>query len=311
MKSKLITLMMALALFTNVMVKGQTTTTVLYDVDFNSNEWLDAFLAAGYNFRDSVPITTGTNPGIAIPFGSDATYVLNINGGFNINGNGFKDVNPGFTSVCGRTFQYCIRLRNGAVTFIQFPGQVAAGTYKMTLYVNNPNATTKSTFYLTDGLPDLATCTDGKETGTNVRWIPPTYLATASISESGAYSPGQVDEEIVIDNITIDNPVSLTIWRDETRFLKVYRIILEKYNDNTSIQSPVNEKTDLFVTGKTLSLSGNVNNADLSVFNLAGIKVFYCKVNSNKVDLQDISAGAYIVKLITQEGETVKKVIIK
>jgi len=303
MKSKIFTLMMAVALLTNVMAQAQTT--VLYDINFSSDEWLDAFAAKGYDFR-----SVAANTAITFGDGTQAYVLTDLNGGFSVNANGFKEPSP-FTSVCGSTFEYSVRLRNGAVTFIGFPEQIEAGKYKMTLYVNNPNATTESTFYLTDGIPATETLTDGKDTGTAIRWIPASYLASATISAANSYSPGQLDEEVILDNIQIEAPVNLNIWKYETRFLKVFRIIMEKYDDNTSIQSPVSEKTDLFVTGKTLSLSGNVNNGDLSVFNLAGGLVFNCKVNSNKVDLQNINAGAYVAKLITKEGETIRKVIVK
>jgi len=308
MKSKLITLMMALALFTGV--KAQS---VWFDANFGEKEWWDALHTASLDPANTENPANATTPpneirmdtlqaGNALNFASGNTFVLeNVvlpYGTFRINANGFRDA--AFTSVCGETFEYSIRLRNSTGTnppesFIEFPE--VANVSKVTVYAQNQNATTESHLSLQKKNSD-----GGWDNVGDAITIPGTNNLTPT---------GALDFEAVYDNININEPVTLRIWKAEQRFMKIFRIVVEKFDDGTSVQSPVSEKPDLFVTGKTLNFSGNVNNADLSVFNLAGIKVFNCKVNSNKVDLQDINAGAYIVKLITKEGEAVKKVIIK
>ena len=306
MRSKLFTLMMALALFSSVKAQG-----VWFDANFGAQEWWDALHTASLDDANTANscneiLMDTLQAGNALNFSAGNTFVLeNVvlpYGTFRINGNGYRDA--AFTSVCGETFGYSIRFRNGSATvpsFIEFPE--LANVSKVTVYAQNPNTASTA-----DNLSLQQKNSDGTWTTLETGSIPAINDLNAGL-DAANYTV--FDSEVVYDNININEPVTLRIYRAEGRFLKIFRIVVEKYDDGTSVQSPVSEKTDLFVTGKTLNFSGNVNNADLSVFNLAGIKVFNCKVNSDKVDLQDISAGAYIVKLITQGGETVKKVIIK
>jgi len=252
-----------------------------FDVDFNTDEWLDAFNDAGYDFR----ATAAGNP---VTFSTDDVSVND----FIFNANGYKEGAP-FTSVCERDFQYSIRLRQQKTpTYIEFPEVANAG--KITLYVQNPN---------TSGTANSLSLQKKNEDGD---WDP---LFQWSVPALNLLSPSS-DYEL---NYRIDTrePVSLRIYREEDRFLKVFRMILEKYDTGSSIKSSNLEKIDLSVTGKTLFLSGIVNNADLSVFDLTGKQVFACRVNSDKIDLQNIDAGIYIVKLIAEQGEITRKVVVK
>lgn len=287
MKSKLFTLIMALALFTGV--KAQD---VWFDANFGTQEWWDAIYDASVAQGVDPPLDMSTiTPGNPLNFSTGTTFVLeNVNGGFRINGNAYRDASP-FTSVCGETFEYSIRLRNGGESFIEFPEFPNAGN--VTVYAQNPNATNDSNL-------NLQKKNDAGD------WV---TIDAQVLPAMDLTPPNPQDYELVF-TVNETGPVTLRLWRSEQRFFKIYRIVLDK-NDNTSIQSTPGDKTDLFVSGKTLSLLGYVNNADLSVFNLAGTLVFNCKANSNTVDLQNINAGAYVAKLTMKEGEIIKKVIIQ
>jgi len=300
MKTKLITLMMALALFTGV--KAQESD-VWFDANFGTQEWWDALHTASI---DQVNVDNGgseivmdtLSAGNALNFAAGNTFVLeNVQipnvGVFRINGNGFRDAAP-LTSVCGDIFEYSIRLRNGSSTvesFIEFPEFPNAGA--VTVYAVNQNATTDSHLSLQ------------KKSADGSKWD--TIGDQQILPGSNSYAPGDYKMTFAADET---GPVTLRLWRTEARFLKIYRIVLEK-NGATSIKSTSGDKSDLFANGKTLSFSGNVNNGDLSVFDLTGNKVFNCKVNSGKIDLQNIDSGIYIAKLVMGQEEITKKVVIK
>ena len=282
MKTKLTILLVAVSLFTNVMAQDN----VWFDVDFSSTEWLDAFKATGYDF-------TAASPGQPTNMGNAAVTVNN----FKVNGNGFREASP-ITSVCGKEFEYSVRLRQNAETYIEFPE--VANVSKVTVYVQNPN---------TDDYSNNNTLTLQKKNGEN--WNDADYPGIIPPLKFLLDYEGTSDYELVFEDLNIDEPVTLRIWRNESRFQKVFRIIVEKYDESSSVKSSLRDKTDIAVDRKTLFLSGNVSNDSLSIFDLVGKQVYNCKVNSDKIDLQDINTGVYIVKLNTEQGEITQKVIIE
>ena len=258
-----------------------------FDVDFSSEEWLDDFLTAGYDFRNANLAAPDNG---AINFGTGTDFVLALNG-FNFNANGYREATP-FTSECGRTFAYSIRMRqNNNPTYIEFPP--VSNARQIVLYVQNPNNAGNQNHLILE------------KKNSSGNWE---LLTEWTIPALNTLSPAS-DFELTYD-IDINEPVSLRIYRAEERFLKVFRIALEKYDAGTSMKSSFREKVDLSVNGKILSLSGNVNNARLSIFDLTGKQVFNCKINSDKINLQNINTGVYIVRLIDEQGVMTRKILL-
>ena len=338
MKTKLLTLMMAVALFTNVMAEESN---VWYDIDFSTDEWLDAFNTA----LAPLLASDGINP--LLPTGDLRTAdakEYNWNNaisvgeeGFSINGNVFKESEP-FTSECGKEFQYSVRFRNGNTSFIEFPIVENAG--KITLYVQNPNqSNSPSTIDIGITVDELISVPPAPTTpeewddvadwnrlankageeigaGKDAMWRPNFPLKRFDVPakdpypDDGGIAQGGLFDQVLTYDININEPVKMRIFRNVGQFIKVFRIVLEKFPTDTSVQPSFLEKITLSVAGKTLSLSGNVSNAGLSIFDLAGKQILNCKVNSDKIDLQNINAGVYIAKLITEQGETTQKIVI-
>jgi len=287
MKTKLTILIMAVSLvtkFTNVIAQENN---VWFDITFG--DYPDSFSAAGYDLSaiaegQNLNTTGGMTPdGIPLTFGD---YTLNFAS------NVFRDV-P-FTSVSevygDKNFVYAIQLRNGtSTTYIDFPTLPNVGKVVLFAYCTNVNN------------DDLVL----QKTEDGVTWE---NLET----ETAINDPADKDKKVTFEYNTPD-PVTLRLTHASStaRYLvRIFRIIVEKYGENSSVQSIFTDKIDLSVNGKTLSLSGDVSNGKLSVFDITGKQVFNCKVNSDKIDLQNINSGVYIVKLITEQGELIQKVIL-
>jgi len=255
-----------------------------FDVDFSSEEWMGYFNEAGYDFK-------AITPGQHLNFEEGTTFVLEDINGFNFNANAFREATP-FTSVCGKTFEYSIRLRqNNNPTYIEFPE--VNNAKQIILYVQNPNTASNM-----NNLTLEKKNAEGK-------WEIVTQWSVPALNLLSTDS----DYELAC-NINIEEPVTLRVYRQEDRFLKIFRIMLEKYNTGSSIKSVCRDNNKFFINRKTLFLPEGASNAKLLVFDLVGKQVYNCEVNSDRIDLQNINPGIYIVKLITKQGETTQKVII-
>ncbi|MCL2651762.1 MAG: sulfatase-like hydrolase/transferase, partial [Candidatus Azobacteroides sp.] len=106
---------------------------VWFDVDFSSNEWLDAFKSA-----------TQVDPGTISPGTMWDNGAANIPVPVTVSGNDFVFNSPvwresaPFTSICGKMFEYGIRFRaNNSMSYIEFPKTDNAG--RLMLYVAHGN----------------------------------------------------------------------------------------------------------------------------------------------------------------------------
>ena len=297
MKTKLSFLIMAVALFTNVKAQDSN---LWFDVTFG--DYPDVFSAAGVTLSD-----IGQDKNFSGTF-TDNTRLTFDGAEFNFATNVYREPAP-FTSTSeeygDKTFEYAIQLRNGnspdsptnpgtTVTYIDFPELQDVG--KLVLFAYCANATS----------PDVMALQKKNDDGS--------WGEVEQITAQGLNAP-DAKNQVLTFAYTSTDPVSLRLTQKGTtqgtdRFLvRIFRIIVEK-NSDASVKSPLADKLGLSVKGKTLSLSGAVNNGNLSVFDLTGKPVFSCKVNSNTIDLQDISAGVYIVKLVTEQGELTQKIVL-
>ena len=321
MKTKITIFITAISLFANVIAQE-----VWYDVNFSSDEWVNAFVQAYTDGLLPNDITT-----VAPGSGTELAATNPAINDFLFNGNVFQDELAPFASVDGvNTFKYCVRMRNNntQMSYIQFPTIDNIG--KVTVYVRNPNAAlSSSTLDLAiagdtndpAGLPFVTPklLTDGGGWRPNYPWhtwdVPaPTYdesFVSGNLTGNIYYDEdGACDMKLEYD-VNLNQPVDMRICRQKAQFMQIYRIVIEKYTTvPVSTQSSSLDKIDMCVNGKILALSGNVNNAGLSIFDLVGKPVFNGKVNSNEIDLQNLNAGIYIIKLIMEQGEVTRKVII-
>ncbi len=256
------------------------------DVDFSSEEWLDAFEEAlGTDIRTASgdPATIGL---------ADGTVVKD----FVFNGNLLKEPS-GFTSVSGKSFQYAIRLRNNSATYIELPELENAG--KIYVYVRNENESVESVLNL------QYKNAEGSWTSANslVRWIVPGYLN---------YEEEAYDMELSYE-INSESPVKLRLHRNEARFMRIYAIKVEKYDAGGSVSVPSTFDKDIHLTvnNKTLLLSQTIDNANLVVYDFSDRQVFNRNINSHKVDLNDLNGGVYIVKIVAEQRELSQKIVLK
>jgi len=289
MKTKLSFLIMAIALFTNVKAQDANT---WFDITFG--DYVSVFTDAGYNNLTTTP--QGSNL-TGTPAFADGQILSFDGNAFTFYANVYRDTV--FNSTYdGKAFEYAIQLKNGnapgTVTYIDFPELQNVG--KVVLFAYCANATN----------PDVMALQKKDDDGS--------WVEVEQITAQGFNDPDPKNQVLTFAYTSTD-PVSLRLTQKGTqqgvdRFLvRIFRIIVEK-NSDSSVKSPLADKLGLSVKGKTLSLSGAVNNGNLSVFDLTGKPVFSCKVNSNTIDLQDISAGVYIVKLVTEQGELTQKIVL-
>jgi hypothetical protein len=269
---------------------------VWFDIDFSTDEWLDAC--------SSVLQNAGKNPydirTLTAPAGIDiGTVTIND---FIINGNVYKEENP-FTSVCGKTFQYAVRLRNNKPSYIEFPAVDNAG--RIILYVRNNNANNAGTIDV--GLRVNA----GDEPDIEGDWKPDYPLMQWEVPGNASYAEGTSDLKFAYD-IDINQPVALRIYRNTGYFVDVFRIVLGKYGseDGTSIQPRLDDKVKINVVNRTVYLSKVLNKAKLSIHDISGRLLFGCEVSSDTIPLNNIKSGIYILKLVTAQNEITKKAII-
>jgi hypothetical protein len=259
---------------------------ILFDEDFNTTEWLDAFteaLSADGTTRD---IRTSTEVEFDIGVGVDVKGFL-FNGVVNRH-------EPSFTSVCGRTFQFNFRLRHDASTYIVFPEVVNAG--KVSVYARNMNATTES-FLNLQIKNELG---EWDNTAPLVRWTVP---------GNEHYVNGASDILLTYDIDSI-GPIELRLHRHQSRFMQIYRIVLEKY-EPSSVRSTFKDEVKLNIVDKTILFSKELTGVEVTVYDFVGRSVVSGSLFSNEMSLQQLDTGIYIVKLKSPEGELVQKVSIK
>jgi hypothetical protein len=301
MKTRLTILLLAL-LFTNSAKADDNN--LWFDIDFSSTTWLDNFSTAfqqlGKDPYDPRQLTTETP---AIDMGLNTPITID---GFIINSPVYREP-AAFTSVSGATAQYAVRFRSNPndMSYIEFPVVDNAG--RITLYVANGNGTTASTIDLAlketqvgeDFIPDV-----------NGGWRPNYPRQQWEVPGFNEYADGAKDLQLTYD-ININEPVAMRICRKKGQFMKVYRIVLEKYNDGGTTIPQHERKAKLFVTGKTLHLSDTAPNASLSICDLTGKRIISNTITTSTVDLPTLQPGIYIAKLASDSGETNQKIIIR
>jgi hypothetical protein len=284
---------MAVALATNTMAQD-----VLFDIDFSSTEWLDAL-----GTTLDTDMSTAAYP---IDIGSEITV-----NSFKINRCHIIKETPSYPSVCGRTFGYAVRFKaNNSMSYIEFP--VVANAGKITVYAAHGNNAASTTI-------DLGRKESEGEGGEFINdpaggWRPNFPIKRWDVQGYDSYvddESNQVHDIRLTYEINTDEPIALRLCRQSGTFLKIYRIVLEEYvNVPNAVSSSFSKKAGLSVIGKTLSLPEAMNNAKLSIFDLAGKQVLNSSVNSDKVEL-NLHAGVYIVKLIAEQDEMTQKIIVR
>ena len=269
---------------------------VWFDVDFSSERWLDAVSStmqtAGKNPYD--PRTIASNSaletgGIDIP-----VTVENIK----FNCPVWRDAAP-FTSISGETFEYSIRMRanQNKVSYIEFPVMENAG--RMVLYVahgSDASVPNQNNIFIELGQRENAS----SDWQTSHTWdVPWDHLPNTDVR--------------LIYDINIDEPVALRIQRQKGTFMRIYRVMLGKYGSElkSSMNATASDTIDFKVINRTVYLSKTVTNAKIYVFDISGRQVFMQHVNTDNVSLNNMNPGIYVLKLIAEQGEIIKKIMVQ
>ncbi|MCL2598174.1 MAG: T9SS type A sorting domain-containing protein, partial [Paludibacter sp.] len=116
-------------------------------------------------------------------------------------------------------------------------------------------------------------------------------------------------------DINVNEPVALRIQRSKGTFMRIYRIVLGKYGseltDNTSIPAVLSNDIDFKVINRTVYLSKSLTDGKIYVYDILGRQLLSRDVNSDKISLNNIDRGIYIMKLISGQIKKTKKVIIQ
>ncbi len=261
-----------------------------FDEDFNTTEWLDAFADYLTIYRGEPTDLRTAADNTAYDMGTNATIK-----GYVFNGP-VRRQDPSFTSVCGRTFNYCFRMRNDVASFLEFPEVTNAG--KIYVYARNENATVESFLNL-----------QTKNELGNWDVINPIVRWTVPGNEN---HEGGASDIMLTHEINSTGPIKLRLHRHQPRFLQIYRITLEQFDDiSTSVNNAsFKNHVKMTVKNKTVYFSQIVDNALFSVFDISGRKVFQANVNTNKIFLPNIKSGMYIFNLKSAQGELTTKNII-
>ena len=263
---------------------------VWFDVNFNSEEWIDAFTTAlGQDIRTMVAGDPNTD------VNNNSAWIETPNGtivnDFKFNGNFFREK---FTiaSEAGYDYDYAFRLRNNNETYIEFPELENAG--KITVYARNQNADTDSRLNL-----------QTKDEEGN--WINEPPLIRWEIPGNNAYPTGDF---MLTFNINSPNPIPLRFHRSQPRFVSIHRFIVEKYEDPNGINN--SHKTSIFdIQDNTVYLSQPLKHVSLSVYDITGMQILHTMLSSFSTHLNITQSGVYIVKVESEFGTQVKKINIQ
>ncbi|NDW13175.1 T9SS C-terminal target domain-containing protein [Bacteroides sp. 214] len=110
---------------------------------------------------------------------------------------------------------------------------------------------------------------------------------------------------------TIDLPAdTYTIKKGDTMNL-FYMSVASK--NATSIKDIAKEKTAIYpsVVSDYLYIKSDAEVKNVAVYNLSGVMLFKANKHIDSIDMSTFASGNYIVKIITSEGSTQKKVIKK
>ncbi len=270
---------------------------ILYDMDFSSTECLDAFQTAISKY-DPIPDVTDIR---SIATGSS----LEVKAGTVVNDFKFSGTihtcneyltsglwtSASFTSVCGREFSYDFRLRNGNDTYIESPN--VSDSVIVYVYARNVHATTTSALNL-----DV---NDGTGWTTLNTWSVPGYTKVTTTDTLLTY------------NIYKEGDYSLRLFRKESRFMNIFRIVIEKYEKDDSSIGIANSNKMIILGGKqSIRIeSDSQEMMNVQVMDLLGKTILKTQTAENHISLPAVTPGVYLVKLKTSEGEFVQKVMIK
>ncbi|MCL2598171.1 MAG: T9SS type A sorting domain-containing protein, partial [Paludibacter sp.] len=275
---------------------------VWFDVNFSSDEWLDAFKSATQ--VDPVSINSGAmwdNGGTNIP------VPVTVSGdNFIFNSPVWRESAP-FTSVCDKMFEYGIRFRaNNTMSYIEFPKTDNAG--RLMLYVaHGSDAASPNTGNVYVEVGGRENISDDEEIDAFGDWkTTPEHIW--DVAWSGEKN---TDVRLTYDFDT-DEPVALRIQRSKGTFMRVYRILLGKngsaLTDNTSIPAVLSNNIDFKVINRTVCLSKSLINGKIYVYDILGRQLLSRTVDSDKIPLNNLKSGIYIVKLTDGADGIIKKI---
>ncbi|MDR1809301.1 MAG: sulfatase-like hydrolase/transferase [Prevotella sp.] len=273
---------------------------VWFDIDFSTDEWLDAFSAVMQaSGKDPYDPRTCVS-GFALETGG-VNSPITVNG-LTFNTPFWRDA-ASFTSLCGKTFEYSVRLRanQNNLSYIEFPVVENAG--KLVLYAahgrdaNEPNT---GNIFLEVGRKENA----NGENDVTGEWK---TIYTWDVTWDGVPN---TDVRLSYD-IELNEPVALRVQRQKGTFLRIYRVALGKYSEEgNSVQSARSDAVDFQVINRSIRLSESVTGGEIRIYDISGRQVLKRNIHSDTVPIDDMKPGVYIVKLICGQAGKTKKVLL-
>jgi len=277
---------------------------VWFDVNFSSDEWLDAFKSA-----TQVDLGTINSGAMWDNGGTNIPVPVTVSGdNFIFNSPVWRESAP-FTSICDKTFEYGIRFRaNNTMSYIEFPKTDNAG--RLMLYVaHGSDAASPNTGNVYVEVGGRENISDDEEIDAFGDWkTMPEHIWDVPWS-----AEKNTDVRLTYD-LDTDEPVALRIQRSKGTFMRVYRILLGKYGseltDNTSIPAVLPDNIDFKVINRMVCLSKSLINGKIYVYDILGRQLLSQDVNSDKIPLNNLKSGIYIIKLTDGQDRIIKKVTI-
>jgi hypothetical protein len=257
--------------------------------DFSSQEWQEAV-------ESWIAVWNESNPPVEFPYAPDDMVGFPTGstiGQYEFEGAYIHSTAAMETLPCaegGGTHEYAFRLRNGQISHLTLPEVENAG--KLILHVRNGNTEQTTTLTLQ------------KEESTD-NW---SDMEVKTLKKNGDYS--ETIDEIITLEVNSESPIRLKINRGN-RFIYIFKLLLEKYGDSSSVKSLYADDVDVYVSGKTAFISGEVSNAVMSLYDFSGREILNAGISGNRVSLDKAQAGMYILKLSSSEGTLTKKVIVE
>jgi hypothetical protein len=257
--------------------------------DFSSQVWQEVV-------ENWISVWNESNPGIVFPSTPDAMVGFptgSIIGQYEFEGAYIRSTAAMEALPCaegGGTHKYAFRLRSSAISHLTLPEVENAG--KLILHVRNANSTATTTITLQ------------KEDGAD-NWV---NVNTKTLKKNNDYS--KVIDEIITWEINSASPIRLRINRGD-KFIYIFKLLLEKNGVPSSVKSLYADGVDVYVSGKTAFISGEVSNAVLSLYDFSGREILNAGISGNRVSLDGVQEGVYILKMASSEGTLTKKIIVE
>lgn len=270
-----------------VLIIAQANDDLWVDVNFtrDSTMWKEAFPALAVNGLNlqSTPSPNGEYLG----FGIDGAF-----GKFAVSNFSYTPFN---TENITEQFIYAIRLHNNATSYWSFPGTSDVGKIKINAICGNATLEAQFTLQKFIGM-------DGEgETATEI-WaefepavtfiVPPHEFSTTSF--------------VVEKTLNLTEPTKLRFKGPTLRNVHIFAMSISK-NQNSAVNQTLMDKIQLSLIDRTLEIKNQDLNFAASVISLAGLQIGQF-INGEKFTLS--AAGAYLVRIETNEGTVTKKITV-